>query len=203
MWAYSLEIAKYTTNWNTLPAVRQNKQHLKVCESIYTSGYSGCTICTTKKKNCPKTLETYSFSIHKIFQGKMTGASLQCHCFTTIHESAEKLKFNISSPLWHHIVNQYLSWCKQRAKCAAAWKSKERSALVDMSQPGITQTDTLPPPSGSSCFGAPYSSCIPPRWPSLRSPSQATSCSPSSPTAFLHTWPPECFQPPVCVSRNW
>lgn len=52
----------------------------------------------------------------------------------------------------------------------------------------------------SSCCGAPSSSCIRPRWLWSPSRSPATSCSPSSQTAFLHTWRHGCCLPPVSVS---
>ena len=54
--------------------------------------------------------------------------------------------------------------------------------------------------SGSCCCGAPSSSCTRPRWPSSRSRSPATSCSPSSQTAFLRTWRRGCCPPPASVS---
>jgi len=56
------------------------------------------------------------------------------------------------------------------------------------------------PPSASCCCGAPCSSCTRPRWPSSRSRSPATSCSPCSPTACPPTWPRACCPPPACVS---
>lgn len=53
---------------------------------------------------------------------------------------------------------------------------------------------------GSSCCGAPSSSCTRPRWLSSRSPSPATSCSLSSQTASLRTWRRGCCRPLVSVS---
>lgn len=57
-------------------------------------------------------------------------------------------------------------------------------------------------PLDSCCYGVLYSSCIQQHWLSSHSPSQITSCSLPSHTAFLHTSPPDSWPPYVSVS-SW